>query len=104
MEDLGFKPIGATAKWFNSAYFARDLRTVLIRLVSARSGRKVRFRNLEALDGTPLLDVKSVLNRDTNQRGREHLFRELRLRSGKCPSNAQVIGSCAYGVWAGATP
>jgi len=30
-------------------------------------GTRVRVRNLEALDGTPLLDVKPVLDRDTER-------------------------------------
>lgn len=36
--------------------------------VAAVEGRKVRVRKLEAVDGTPILDVKSVLNRDISAR------------------------------------
>jgi tRNA-Thr(GGU) m(6)t(6)A37 methyltransferase TsaA len=31
-------------------------------------GRRVRVRNLEALDGTPIVDVKPVLSSDINER------------------------------------
>jgi tRNA-Thr(GGU) m(6)t(6)A37 methyltransferase TsaA len=31
-------------------------------------GLRVRVRNLEAIDGTPILDLKPVLSRDVNQR------------------------------------
>ena len=30
-------------------------------------GARVRVRNLEALDGTPIVDVKPVLDRDTER-------------------------------------
>jgi len=36
--------------------------------VASVEGRKVRVRKLEALDGTPIIDVKSVLNRDISAR------------------------------------
>jgi len=31
-------------------------------------GRRLRVRHLEALDGTPILDVKPVLSEDVSQR------------------------------------
>jgi tRNA (Thr-GGU) A37 N-methylase len=31
-------------------------------------GLRVRIRNLEAVDGTPILDLKPVLSRDVGQR------------------------------------
>ena len=36
--------------------------------VAAVEGERVRVRRLEALDGTPILDVKSVLNPDVSAR------------------------------------
>ncbi len=36
--------------------------------VTAVDGRRVRVRNLEALDGTPILDLKPVLGRETSRR------------------------------------
>lgn len=36
--------------------------------IAAVDGRRVRVRNLEALDGTPILDVKPVLAADIRQR------------------------------------
>jgi tRNA-Thr(GGU) m(6)t(6)A37 methyltransferase TsaA len=36
--------------------------------ITAIDGRRVRVRNLEALDGTPILDLKPVLSGDINQR------------------------------------
>lgn len=36
--------------------------------VTAIDGRRVRVRSLEALDGTPILDVKPVLTEDISQR------------------------------------
>jgi tRNA-Thr(GGU) m(6)t(6)A37 methyltransferase TsaA len=36
--------------------------------VVAVEGLRVRVRNLEALDGTPVLDIKPVLSRDARQR------------------------------------
>jgi len=36
--------------------------------VTAVEGRRVRVRNLEALDGTPILDVKPVLSGDIGER------------------------------------
>jgi tRNA-Thr(GGU) m(6)t(6)A37 methyltransferase TsaA len=32
------------------------------------AGQRVRVRNLEALDGTPIVDVKPVLSRDISER------------------------------------
>ena len=36
--------------------------------ITAVDGRRVRVRHLEALDGTPVVDVKPVLSRDISQR------------------------------------
>jgi tRNA-Thr(GGU) m(6)t(6)A37 methyltransferase TsaA len=36
--------------------------------ITAIDGRRVRVRNLEALDGTPILDLKPVLSGDISQR------------------------------------
>jgi tRNA-Thr(GGU) m(6)t(6)A37 methyltransferase TsaA len=36
--------------------------------IESIDGGRVRVRNLEALDGTPILDVKPVLSRDVSQR------------------------------------
>jgi tRNA-Thr(GGU) m(6)t(6)A37 methyltransferase TsaA len=36
--------------------------------ITAIDGRRVRVRHLEALDGTPILDVKPVLGEDVGQR------------------------------------
>jgi tRNA-Thr(GGU) m(6)t(6)A37 methyltransferase TsaA len=36
--------------------------------VSEIEGAKVRVRNLEAVDGTPIIDVKPVLSRDIDER------------------------------------
>ena len=36
--------------------------------ITAIEGRRVRVRNLEALDGTPILDLKPVLSGDISQR------------------------------------
>ena len=36
--------------------------------ITAIDGRRVRVRNLEALDGTPILDVKPILSGDISQR------------------------------------
>jgi tRNA-Thr(GGU) m(6)t(6)A37 methyltransferase TsaA len=36
--------------------------------VTAIDGRRLRVRNLEALDGTPIIDVKPVLSEDISQR------------------------------------
>jgi tRNA (Thr-GGU) A37 N-methylase len=36
--------------------------------ITAIDGPRVRVRSLEALDGTPILDVKPVLNGDISQR------------------------------------
>jgi len=36
--------------------------------VTAVDGRRVRVRNLEALDGTPIIDVKPLLSGDMSQR------------------------------------
>lgn len=36
--------------------------------ITAIDGRRVRVRHLEALDGTPILDVKPVLDRDLSRR------------------------------------
>jgi tRNA-Thr(GGU) m(6)t(6)A37 methyltransferase TsaA len=38
-----------------------------VRVVSI-DGNRVRVRNLEALDGTPIVDVKPVLSRDVGER------------------------------------
>lgn len=37
-------------------------------VVTAVDGRRVQVRNLEALDGTPIVDVKPVLSADIGQR------------------------------------
>ena len=36
--------------------------------VAAIEGDRVRVRNLEAVDGTPIVDVKPVLSRDSSER------------------------------------
>jgi tRNA-Thr(GGU) m(6)t(6)A37 methyltransferase TsaA len=36
--------------------------------ITAIDGRRLRVRNLEALDGTPILDVKPILSGDVSQR------------------------------------
>jgi len=36
--------------------------------ITAIDGRRVRVRNLEALDGTPIIDVKPILSEDIGQR------------------------------------
>jgi tRNA-Thr(GGU) m(6)t(6)A37 methyltransferase TsaA len=36
--------------------------------VTAVDGRRLRVRNLEALDGTPIIDVKPVLSADVSRR------------------------------------
>ena len=36
--------------------------------ITAVDGARVRVRNLEALDGTPIIDVKPILNEDIGQR------------------------------------
>jgi tRNA-Thr(GGU) m(6)t(6)A37 methyltransferase TsaA len=36
--------------------------------ITAVQGRRMRVRHLEALDGTPIIDVKPVLNEDINRR------------------------------------
>jgi tRNA-Thr(GGU) m(6)t(6)A37 methyltransferase TsaA len=36
--------------------------------VTAIDGRRVRVRNLEALDGTPIIDVKPILSADISRR------------------------------------
>jgi tRNA (Thr-GGU) A37 N-methylase len=36
--------------------------------ITAVDGRRVRVRNVEVLDGTPILDVKPILNEDVSQR------------------------------------
>ncbi len=36
--------------------------------ITAIDGRRLRVRNLEALDGTPILDVKPILSEDISQR------------------------------------
>jgi tRNA-Thr(GGU) m(6)t(6)A37 methyltransferase TsaA len=36
--------------------------------VTAIDGRRVRVRSLEALDGTPIIDVKPILSEDIGQR------------------------------------
>jgi tRNA-Thr(GGU) m(6)t(6)A37 methyltransferase TsaA len=36
--------------------------------ITAVDGRRVRVRSLEALDGTPIIDVKPVLNADVSRR------------------------------------
>jgi tRNA-Thr(GGU) m(6)t(6)A37 methyltransferase TsaA len=36
--------------------------------ITAIDGRRVRVRNLEVLDGTPIIDVKPVLGEDISQR------------------------------------
>jgi tRNA (Thr-GGU) A37 N-methylase len=36
--------------------------------VSAIDGRRVRVRRLEALDGTPVIDLKPVLTGDVSER------------------------------------
>ena len=37
-------------------------------VITAVDGRRVQVRNLEALDGTPIIDVKPILSGDTRQR------------------------------------
>jgi tRNA (Thr-GGU) A37 N-methylase len=36
--------------------------------VAGVDGRRVRVRSLEAVDGTPILDIKGLLNPDISQR------------------------------------
>jgi tRNA (Thr-GGU) A37 N-methylase len=36
--------------------------------ITAIDGRRVRVRSLEALDGTPILDVKPILSEDIGER------------------------------------
>jgi tRNA-Thr(GGU) m(6)t(6)A37 methyltransferase TsaA len=36
--------------------------------ITAIEGRRMRVRSLEALDGTPIIDVKPILSRDISQR------------------------------------
>jgi tRNA (Thr-GGU) A37 N-methylase len=36
--------------------------------ITAIDGRRVRVRNLEVLDGTPIIDVKPMLSGDISQR------------------------------------
>ena len=36
--------------------------------ITAVDGRRLRVRNLEALDGTPIIDVKPILNEDISKR------------------------------------
>jgi tRNA-Thr(GGU) m(6)t(6)A37 methyltransferase TsaA len=36
--------------------------------ITAIDGRRLRVRSLEALDGTPILDVKPILSEDASQR------------------------------------
>lgn len=36
--------------------------------ITAIDGRRARVRNLEALDGTPIIDVKPILSADISQR------------------------------------
>ena len=36
--------------------------------ITAIDGRRVRVRNLEALDGTPIIDLKPILSGDISQR------------------------------------
>jgi tRNA (Thr-GGU) A37 N-methylase len=36
--------------------------------VASIDGARVRVRNLEAMDGTPILDVKPVLSSDVSER------------------------------------
>jgi tRNA (Thr-GGU) A37 N-methylase len=36
--------------------------------ITAVDGRRVRVRNLEVLDGTPIIDVKPMLSVDISQR------------------------------------
>ena len=36
--------------------------------ITAIDGRRVKVRNLEALDGTPIIDVKPLLSEDISQR------------------------------------
>ncbi len=36
--------------------------------ITAIDGRRFRVSNLEALDGTPIIDVKAILNEDIRQR------------------------------------
>ena len=36
--------------------------------ITAIEGRRVRVRQLEAVDGTPILDLKPILREDVNQR------------------------------------
>jgi tRNA-Thr(GGU) m(6)t(6)A37 methyltransferase TsaA len=36
--------------------------------ITAIDGRRMRARNLEVLDGTPIIDVKPILSGDTRQR------------------------------------
>jgi tRNA-Thr(GGU) m(6)t(6)A37 methyltransferase TsaA len=36
--------------------------------ITAIDGRRMRVRNLEAIDGTPIIDIKPVLSRDISQR------------------------------------
>jgi tRNA (Thr-GGU) A37 N-methylase len=35
--------------------------------VTAIDGRRVRVRNLEALDGTPIIDIKPMLSKERGQ-------------------------------------
>lgn len=37
-------------------------------VIAAVDGRRVQVRNLEALDGTPIIDVKPILSEDIRQR------------------------------------
>jgi tRNA-Thr(GGU) m(6)t(6)A37 methyltransferase TsaA len=37
-------------------------------MITAVDGRRLHVRNLEALDGTPIIDVKPILNDDVSQR------------------------------------
>jgi tRNA (Thr-GGU) A37 N-methylase len=37
--------------------------------ITAISGRRIQVRHLEALDGTPIIDVKPILGGDISQRG-----------------------------------
>lgn len=36
--------------------------------ITAIDGRRVRVRNLEALDGTPIIDIKPIIGREIDQR------------------------------------
>jgi tRNA (Thr-GGU) A37 N-methylase len=36
--------------------------------ITAVDGRRVRVRRLEALDGTPIIDLKPILSEDVGQR------------------------------------